>query len=46
VIRGEQGSGFDPPTARMPKCEKRFTNYERIDEIPYMVVKKTDGRAF
>ena len=25
------------------KCAKRFTTYERIDEIPYMVVKK-DGR--
>jgi len=25
------------------KCEKRFTTYERVDEIPYMVVKK-DGR--
>src|SRR5471032_1704643 len=25
------------------KCEKRFTTYERMDEIPYMVVKK-DGR--
>jgi transcriptional repressor NrdR len=24
-------------------CRKRFTSYERIDEIPYMVVKK-DGR--
>ncbi|HEV2989603.1 MAG TPA: transcriptional regulator NrdR [Candidatus Angelobacter sp.] len=24
-------------------CQKRFTTYERIDEIPYMVVKK-DGR--
>jgi transcriptional repressor NrdR len=24
-------------------CEKRFTTYERVDEIPYMVVKK-DGR--
>jgi transcriptional repressor NrdR len=24
-------------------CEKRFTTYERIDELPYMVVKK-DGR--
>src|SRR3979490_619515 len=24
-------------------CEKRFTTYERIDEVPYMVVKK-DGR--
>jgi len=25
------------------KCKRRFTSYERIDEIPYMVVKK-DGR--
>lgn len=25
------------------KCERRFTTYERIDEVPYMVVKK-DGR--
>lgn len=25
------------------QCEKRFTTYERIDEVPYMVVKK-DGR--
>jgi len=25
------------------KCHRRFTTYERIDEIPYMVVKK-DGR--
>ena len=25
------------------KCNKRFTTYERIDEIPYMVIKK-DGR--
>jgi transcriptional repressor NrdR len=24
-------------------CNRRFTSYERIDEIPYMVVKK-DGR--
>lgn len=24
-------------------CEKRYTTYERIDEVPYMVVKK-DGR--
>lgn len=24
-------------------CERRFTTYEKIDEIPYMVVKK-DGR--
>src|SRR3954453_22545155 len=26
------------------KCEKRFTTYERIDEIPYMVVKKDGSR--
>ena len=25
------------------KCEKRYTTYERIDEVPYMVIKK-DGR--
>ncbi len=25
------------------RCKRRFTTYERIDEIPYMVVKK-DGR--
>lgn len=25
------------------RCAKRFTSYERIDQIPYMVVKK-DGR--
>ncbi len=25
------------------KCRRRFTTYERIDEIPYLVVKK-DGR--
>jgi transcriptional repressor NrdR len=24
-------------------CQRRFTTYERIDEVPYMVVKK-DGR--
>src|SRR5512143_3914233 len=25
-------------------CARRFTSYERIDEIPYMVVKKDGGR--
>lgn len=25
------------------QCQRRFTTYERIDEVPYMVVKK-DGR--
>ncbi len=27
-----------------PTCRKRFTSYERIDEIPYMVVKKDGSR--
>src|ERR1700753_3920548 len=31
------------PRRECLKCNKRFTTYERIDEIPYMVVKK-DGR--
>ena len=26
------------------QCAKRFTSYERIDEIPYMVVKKDGSR--
>lgn len=26
------------------KCAKRFTTYERIDEIPYMVIKKGGRR--
>jgi transcriptional repressor NrdR len=26
------------------RCERRFTTYERIDEIPYMVVKKDRRR--
>jgi transcriptional repressor NrdR len=26
------------------KCKKRFTSYERIEEIPYMVVKKDGTR--
>jgi transcriptional repressor NrdR len=26
------------------ECSKRFTSYERIDEIPYMVVKKDGSR--
>ena len=26
------------------ECRKRFTSYERIDEIPYMVVKKDGTR--
>ena len=27
------------------ECGRRFTSYERIDEIPYMVVKKDGKRA-
>jgi transcriptional repressor NrdR len=27
-----------------PGCQRRFTSYERIDEIPYMVVKKDGTR--
>src|SRR5262245_66301588 len=26
------------------ECRKRFTSYERIDELPYMVVKKDGTR--
>ena len=26
------------------KCERRFTSYERIDQIPYMVIKKDGSR--
>ncbi|NLY10358.1 MAG: transcriptional repressor NrdR [Firmicutes bacterium] len=26
-----------------PNCNKRFTTYERLDEVPFMVIKK-DGR--
>ncbi len=26
------------------RCERRFTSYERIDEIPYMVIKKDERR--
>src|SRR6187402_1155154 len=26
------------------ECERRFTSYERIDEIPYMVIKKDGSR--
>src|SRR6266436_1018848 len=29
---------------RRLECGKRFTSYERIDEIPYMVVKKDGTR--
>lgn len=27
-----------------PKCKKRFTTYERVDELPIMVIKKSGNR--
>ena len=45
VIDSREGRAGDLIRRRREclKCKKRFTTYERIDEIPYMVVKK-DGR--
>ncbi len=45
VIDSREGRTGDTIRRRREclKCERRFTTYERIDEIPYMVVKK-DGR--
>jgi len=45
VIDSREGRAGDTIRRRREclKCERRFTTYERIDEIPYMVVKK-DGR--
>jgi transcriptional repressor NrdR len=45
VIDSREGRGGDTIRRRREclKCSRRFTTYERIDEIPYMVVKK-DGR--
>jgi transcriptional repressor NrdR len=45
VIDSREGRGGDTIRRRREclKCGRRFTTYERIDEIPYMVVKK-DGR--
>ena len=40
---GEPGGRFHPPPPAVPRLRKRFTTYERIDEVPYMVIKK-DGR--
>jgi len=39
---GEQG-GDAIRRRGMSGCDRRFTTYERIDEVPYMVSKK-DGR--
>jgi transcriptional repressor NrdR len=45
VVDSREGKEGDSIRRRREclKCSKRFTTYERIDEIPYMVVKK-DGR--
>src|SRR5881396_905556 len=40
-VEGRRGH---PAPARVPRFGKRFTSYERIDEIPYMVVKKDGSR--
>jgi len=45
VIDSREGRAGDLIRRRREclKCSRRFTTYERIDEIPYMVIKK-DGR--
>src|SRR5216683_2334984 len=45
VIDSREGRSGDTVRRRREclKCGRRFTTYERIDEIPYMVIKK-DGR--
>ncbi len=45
VIDSREGRAGDTIRRRREclKCARRFTTYERIDEIPYMVAKK-DGR--
>ena len=45
VIDSREGRTGDTIRRRREclKCGRRFTTYERIDEIPYMVAKK-DGR--
>ena len=45
VVDSREGKEGDSIRRRREclSCERRFTTYERVDEIPYMVVKK-DGR--
>ena len=45
VIDSREGRAGDLIRRRREclKCGRRYTTYERIDEIPYMVIKK-DGR--
>jgi transcriptional repressor NrdR len=44
VIDSREGRGGDTIRRRREclKCGRRFTTYERIDEIPYMVIKKDE----
>jgi len=44
VIDSREGRTGDTIRRRREclKCERRFTTYERIDEIPYMVIKKME----
>ena len=46
VIDSREGRTGDTIRRRREclKCSRRFTTYERIDEIPYMVVKKNGSR--
>ena len=45
VVDSREGKAGDLIRRRREclKCRRRFTTYERLDEIPYMIVKK-DGR--
>ena len=46
VIDSREGRTGDTIRRRREclKCSRRFTTYERIDEIPYMVIKKDGSR--
>lgn len=46
VVDSRESRGGDSIRRRRQclNCSRRFTSYERIDEIPYMVVKKDGGR--
>jgi len=45
VVDSRESTGGDTIRRRREclGCQRRFTTYERIDEVPYMVIKK-DGR--
>ena len=46
VVDSREAKGGDAIRRRREclQCGRRFTSYERIDEIPYMVVKKSGSR--